>query len=123
MRSASFEGSINENTPTHPMSLYGISKDALRNAALLLGRECWHPRAMASRVHISSAIPITAALFLSKITAAEKKGQKLFPFTSGLNQWNFIDYEDFCTQTVAAVEQTVGDGRHHYLLRRPEKLS
>lgn len=26
-----FEGSIKEDTPTHPESLYGISKDALRN--------------------------------------------------------------------------------------------
>ena len=27
-----YEGSINENTPCNPMSLYGIAKNALRNA-------------------------------------------------------------------------------------------
>lgn len=27
-----YEGSINENTPTNPQSLYGISKNALRQA-------------------------------------------------------------------------------------------
>lgn len=30
-----FEGSINENTPTNPQSLYGISKNALRRAVEL----------------------------------------------------------------------------------------
>ena len=31
-----FEGSINENTPTNPQSLYGIAKDALRNAVKVM---------------------------------------------------------------------------------------
>ena len=30
-----YEGSINENSPTNPQSLYGISKDALRNLVKL----------------------------------------------------------------------------------------
>ena len=34
-----FEGSINENTPAHPQSLYGISKNALRHAFELLSKE------------------------------------------------------------------------------------
>ncbi len=31
-----FEGSIKEDTPTNPESLYGISKDALRNMTKLI---------------------------------------------------------------------------------------
>jgi len=117
-----FEGSINENTPTHPMSLYGISKDALRNAALLLGRDAGIPVQWLRGYYIVGNSDYGSSIF-SKITAAEKKGQKLFPFTSGLNQWDFIDYEDFCTQTVAAVEQTAVTGVINICSGRPEKLS
>ena len=34
-----YEGAIDEDTPTNPMSLYGISKDALRRSLLLLNNE------------------------------------------------------------------------------------
>ena len=39
----------------------------------------------------------------SKITAAEKEGKTEFPFTMGQNQFDFIDYDDFCAQVAAAV--------------------
>ena len=41
----------------------------------------------------------------SKITAAEAEGKEEFPFTMGQNQFDFLDYEDFCEQVACAVEQ------------------
>lgn len=36
----------------------------------------------------------------SKITVAESEGRLEFPFTMGENQFDFIDYEDFCEQVL-----------------------
>ena len=59
----------------------------------------------------------------SKIAAAEKEGKESFPFTSGLNQCDFIDYHDFCLQTAAAVEQSEILGIINICSGRPQKLS
>ena len=59
----------------------------------------------------------------SKILAADKKGQVLFPFTSGLNQCDFLDYDQFCLQTAAAVEQSDITGIINICSGRPQKLS
>ena len=39
----------------------------------------------------------------SKITAAEKEGKEQFPFTTGKNQYDFIDYSLFCKQIANVV--------------------
>ena len=41
----------------------------------------------------------------SKITAAVEEGKKEFPFTLGQNQYDFIDYSEFCAQVAAVVMQ------------------
>lgn len=50
-------------------------------------------------------------------------GQKTFPFTLGLNQFDFLDYDDFCTQVAAAVSQSKINGIINICSGRPEKLS
>lgn len=59
----------------------------------------------------------------SKITAAEIEGKTEFPFTTGQNQYDFIDYEDFCEQ----VARTVGQNKTHGIINicsgHPEKLA
>lgn len=117
-----FEGSIKEDTPTHPESLYGISKDALRNAVKLL---CKNQNAVFQWLrgyYIVGNSEFGSSIF-SKITCAEKNGQDLFPFTMGLNQWDFISYEDFCLQVAAVVEQNEINGVINICSGRPEKLA
>ena len=117
-----FEGSIKEDTPTHPESLYGISKDALRNTVKLL---CKNESAIFQWLrgfYIVGNSEFGSSIF-SKITAAEKKGQELFPFTMGINQWDFIDYEDFAEQVAATVEQDKINGVINICYGRPEKLA
>lgn len=117
-----FEGSIKEDTPTRPQSLYGISKDALRNTVRLLCKEKNIPYQWLRGYYIVGNTEYGCSIF-SKITAAEKQGQKLFPFTTGLNQWDFIKYDDFCKYVAKTVEQDEINGIINICSGRPEKLS
>lgn len=117
-----YEGSIKEDTPTNPQSLYGISKDALRNVTKLLCKNKGITFQWLRGYYIISNSESGCSIF-SKITKAEKKGQDSFPFTSGINQWDFIEYDDFCKQVAAAVEQDNINGVINICYGRPEKLA
>lgn len=116
-----YEGSIREDTPTNPESLYGISKDALRKIVKLLCEGSNIPYQWIRGYYIVGNTEFGCSIF-SKITAAEKSGQKLFPFTTGLNQWDFIDYDEFCMQVASIVEQEEVNGIINVCSGRPEKL-
>lgn len=104
-----FEGAVKDSTPTKPQSLYGISKDALRNAIELVAKNNETIFQWIRGYYIVGNTEMGCSIF-SKITEAEKKGQKEFPFTEGKNQFDFIDYEEFCEQIVSVVEQTEVNG-------------
>ncbi len=92
-----WEGRIREDTPCNPMSFYGISKNALREALELV---CKQKNTMFQWIrgyYIVGNSEKGASIF-SKITAAEKEGKTEFPFTTGRNQYDFIDYDEFCKQ-------------------------
>ncbi len=117
-----FEGSIKESTPTHPETLYGISKDALRNITKLLCSNAAIPFQWLRGYYIVGNSEVGCSIF-SKISAAEKEGKEKFPFTMGINQWDFINYDEFCYQTAAAVEQDEINGIINICHGRPEKLA
>lgn len=116
-----FEGSINESTPCNPQSLYGISKNALREAVQLKCKEQKTIFQWLRGFYIVGNTEDGSSIF-SKIVQAAHKGQKEFPFTMGLNQFDFIDYPDFCKLVADAVEQTDIDGVINICTGRPEKL-
>ena len=64
-----------------------------------------------------------AAPFSPKIVAAEIEGKKEFPFTTGQNQYDFLDYPDFCHQVAAAVNQDEVLGIINICSGKPEKLA
>lgn len=117
-----FEGSIKEDTPTHPESLYGISKDALRNMTKLICKNKHVVFQWLRGYYIVGNTEHGCSIF-SKITSAEKEGKKLFPFTSGQNQWDFMDYDEFAKQVAATVEQDKINGIINICNGRPEKLA
>lgn len=117
-----YEGSINEDTPTNPMSLYGIGKDTLRRLVLLMCGEAKIPCQWLRGYYIVGNTKYGSSIF-SKITAAENEGKEKFPFTSGLNQWDFINYDEFCKQVAATVEQNEINGIINICSGRPEKLA
>lgn len=116
------EGSINENTPCHPLSYYGIAKDALRNAAGLICREANVKFEWLRGFYIVSNSPAGSSVF-SKIVQADREGKRTFPFTMGQNQFDFIDYDKFCMQVAAAVEQSEITGIINICEGHPEKLA
>lgn len=117
-----FEGSIKEDTPTHPESLYGISKDALRNAVKLICKNAGATFQWLRGYYIVGNSECGCSIF-SKITSAEKNGQEMFPFTMGINQWDFIDYDDFAKRVASTVEQDKINGVINICHGRPEKLA
>lgn len=117
-----FEGSVHENTPTNPQSLYGISKDALRK---IIELECKNSNITFQWIrgyYIVGNSEYGSSIF-SKITQAVKEGKKEFPFTMGLNQFDFIDYDTFCKQAADIVEQSEVKGIINVCTGRPEKLA
>jgi dTDP-6-deoxy-L-talose 4-dehydrogenase (NAD+) len=117
-----FEGSINENTPTNPLSLYGISKDALRKMTFLLCDGCDVISQWIRGYYIVGNAESGSSIF-SKILKAANEEKTEFPFTMGRNQWDFLDYDDFCNQVAAIVSQNRINGIINACSGYPEKLS
>lgn len=104
-----WEGAIDENTPCAPQTQYGIAKNALRQSLLLsaAGTRC--------HLHWLRAYYITGdeahgSSIFAKIAQAEQDGKKTFPFTSGKNQYDFIDIDDLAKMIVVASVQGQVDG-------------
>ena len=117
-----YEGSIKENTPCFPQNNYGIAKNALRQFTEIIADNSGVIFQWLRGFYIVSADKAGASIF-SKIASAEERGEKIFPFTSGLNQYDFLDYDEFCRRTAKAVEQDKIDGIINICLGRPEKLA
>lgn len=117
-----YEGSIDENTPCHPQNLYGIAKNALRDTTKLLCNQHQVTWQWLRGYYIVGNSQYGSSIF-SKITAAEKNGEKEFPFTMGQNQYDFLDYDKFCLQVASAVEQSEVNGIINICSGYPEKLA
>lgn len=118
-----WEGSIDENSPCNPMSLYGISKDALRHDVQYMAKTYNKNYQWLRGYYIVGNTSYGCSIFSKLYKAASEEGKTEFPFTMGLNQFDFIDYEDFCLQVAATVEQEKVNGVINICTGRPEKLS
>ena len=116
-----YEGSINENTPCNPQSLYGISKNALRKAVELDCSDQVIFQWLRGFYIVGNST--SGSSIFSKITQTAKEGKKEFPFTMGLNQFDFLDYDEFCKQVADTVSQTEINGIINICSGRPEKLA
>lgn len=116
-----YEGSVDENTPTNPQSLYGIAKNALRQAIELKCNECGTVFQWIRGYYIVGNTSSGCSIF-SKITEAETNHKAEFPFTTGINQFDFIDYDRFCYQVAATIEQNDINGIINCCSGRPEKI-
>lgn len=117
-----YEGSINENTPCHPITPYGIGKNALRDLTSMVCKQNSCVFQWMRGYYIVGNSKYGSSIF-SKITAAVEEGMKEFPFTLGQNQYDFIDYSEFCVQVAAVVEQSKEQGIINICSGRPEKLA
>lgn len=117
-----WEGAIKEDTPCNPLSLYGISKNALRELVEILAKQNKIEFQWLRGYYIVGNSQYGSSIF-SKITAAVKEGKREFPFTMGQNQYDFIDYEEFCNQVALAVCQNDINGIINICSGKPEKLA
>lgn len=117
-----FEGSIKEDTPCNPVTPYGIAKNALRELTAMLCEQHNKEYMWLRGYYIVGNSQYGSSVF-SKITAAELEGKDEFPFTMGLNQFDFIDYEEFCEQVSRAVSQNKVLGVINICSGHPEKLA
>lgn len=117
-----FEGSINENTPCCPTTPYGIGKNALRDLTQMICKQKNIVFQWMRGFYIVGNSKFGSSIF-SKITAAVEEGKKEFPFTLGQNQYDFINYTEFCSQVAAVVGQQHEQGIINVCSGRPEKLA
>ena len=117
-----FEGSISDATPCNPQSLYGIGKNALRE---LLELKCKRDETTFQWLRGFYIVGNTedGCSIFSKIVQAANQGNTSFPFTMGLNQFDFLDYDTFCKYVADTVEQNTIDGIINICSGRPEKLA
>ena len=97
-----WEGAIASDTPTNPLSQYGIAKDALRRA-LPLALPPETGLAWARAYYIYGDDRRSNSIF-RKILEAVDAGKTTFPFTSGKNRYDFIRVEELGRQLAALAE-------------------
>jgi nucleoside-diphosphate-sugar epimerase len=91
-----WEGAIDAETPTNPLTLYGIAKDALRRAAFtqldskvqLQWLRCYY---------IYGDDRNNRSIFTRLLEAADA-GKTSFPFTTGASKYDFIDVAELGRQ-------------------------
>ncbi len=117
-----FEGCIKEDTPCNPITPYGISKNSLRQLTQMLCGSNNKLFQWLRGYYIVGNTKYGSSIF-SKIAQAEADNKQEFPFTNGQNQFDFIDYDDFCVQTAAAAAQNRVLGVINICSGYPEKLA
>lgn len=104
-----WEGPIDETSPCRPASLYGISKNALRETAALLAGQHDALLQWIRAYYIVGDDKFGNSIF-SKLLEAAEEGRTTFPFTTGKNRYDFISVDELARQIAAIVDQTEVDG-------------
>lgn len=104
-----YEGAIDAATPCLPLSLYGVAKNALRQAVLTYADGKKTKIKWLRAFYITGDDARNQSIF-SKIAKMAAEGQKTFPFTSGLNKYDFIDVEELARQISLASLQNEVNG-------------
>lgn len=117
-----FEGSIHADTPCHPETMYGIAKNALREACELLVDSKSTKFQWLRGFYIVGTTKYGSSIF-AKIVQAEEQGKTEFPFTSGKNQYDFLNYSEFCRSVALTVTQSTVNGIINISSGTPQKLS
>lgn len=104
-----WEGAIDENTPTAPISKYGISKNALRQLVI---EEVKNKDVVLQwlRCFYITGDDLKSNSIFAKIVKAEEEGKDTFPFTTGKNKYDFIDVDELAKQISCVVRQSKVQG-------------
>jgi len=97
------EGAITAETPTNPLSLYGIAKDALRKSSFLAFDEKVTLQWL--RAYYIYGDDRNNQSIFTKLLEAADAGKREFPFTSGKAKFDFIHVEELGRQIAAVALQ------------------
>lgn len=104
-----WEGAIDENTPCNPMSMYGISKNALRQALMLYVKDKDVNLHWLRAYYIYGDDARGSSIF-AKLYQAVEDGKTEFPFTTGKNKYDFIHIDELAEQIMWASVQSRYNG-------------
>lgn len=117
-----YEGCVDENTPTNPLSMYGIAKNALREASLLLAEKS-NTALMWLRAYYILGDDSNNNSIFTKITQMEHEGKASFPFVSGKNKYDFINVDELAKQIATASTQSEITGTINCCSGKPVSLA
>ena len=117
-----YEGIVNENTPCNPQSLYGISKNTLRQLLFLENKIKKFDLYWLRAFYIYGDDKSNKSIF-SKVLEAARKGEKIFPFNSGKNKYDFIQIDDLAESISMVCSQSKVTGIINCCSGKPISLS
>jgi nucleoside-diphosphate-sugar epimerase len=103
-----WEGAIDADTPTNPSTLYGIAKDALRRAVFVHLAD--RAQVQWLRCYYIYGDDRNNNSIFTRILNLVDEGKSSLPFTSGTNQYDFIEVSELARQIagVSALEGVSG---------------
>lgn len=105
-----YEGAVNDDTPSNPRSLYGISKNSLRQALSVLAAQSPDFSLKWIRAFYITGDDTKNNSIFTKILKMASEGKKTFPFTAGTNKYDFITIEQLALQIALASVQDEVNG-------------
>jgi len=117
-----WEGAITADSPCNPMSMYGIAKNALRQALLLYTKDKDVNLHWLRAYYIYGDDSRGSSIF-AKLCQAEEDGKEEFPFTTGKNKYDFIHVDELAKQIVLASTQSEVNGVINVCTGNPMSLA
>ena len=117
-----WEGAIDENTPCNPMSMYGVSKNALRQALMLYVKDKDVKLHWLRAYYIYGDDARGSSIF-AKLYQAVEDGKTEFPFTTGKNKYDFIHIDALAEQIMWASIQSEYNGIINVCTGKPMSLA
>lgn len=117
-----WEGAITDESPCNPMSMYGIAKNALRQALQVILKGSQTKLQWIRGYYIYGDDRCNHSVF-TKLLEAASDGKKTFPFTSGKNKYDFIQVDQLAEMIAAVVLQDEVDGIINCCTGKPKTLA
>lgn len=117
-----WEGAIDETTPCNPLSMYGVAKNALRQALAIEFQNKSVVFQWLRGFYIYGDDHFNHSIFTKLLQAAES-GQASFPFTSGKNKYDFLHVDELAERIVATILQSDIDGIVNCCSGKPVSLA
>jgi len=118
-----WEGEVDNDTTTNPISFYGIAKNSLRQSLKILEDSDKELFIKWLRVFYIQGDDRNNNSIFSKILQKEEEGAKTFPFTTGKNKYDFINISILAEMISKASLQTEVTGIINCCSGKPVSLN